>query len=73
MRTEKLVEVRRVTDRFPTGEVRKTEHVEERWVDIDAKLGVIVGDEMLCPLSTDRVEELLHTCKPTMRRVSDDA
>ena len=78
MAGERLVEVRIVTSRHLSGEVRTTQHVGERWVLLDIPLGPVSranqkdlalgsGEYLLCPLSTVREQTLLATGRQTIR------
>jgi hypothetical protein len=68
---EMLMELRQVTERFPTGEIKETVWINEVWVPFSHKIGSSYEgnpDLMICALSTTRSEQLMREGKQTMRR-----
>lgn len=64
---ESLYEVRRVTSRFPTGEIRKTERVQLIWLTQDeaAEYGSPADEYVLCPPSSSVPGPWIRTRKST--------
>jgi hypothetical protein len=67
---ESLMELRRVSERFPTGEVKETVVVKEIWVPFSQKIGIFESNPnlLVCPLTSSRTEQLMREGKQTMRR-----
>jgi hypothetical protein len=76
-----LMELRQVTERFPTGEIKDTIWINEIWVDFDQAVRPVMDPThswvpegmddqtlILAPLSNARTEQLMREGKQTMRR-----
>ena len=63
LKVQALVEVRRVTERFPSGQVKRTEHVRFEWMDSPTPLYIQHGDEVICSPSSSYTGRTIRTVK----------